>query len=117
LYSHILQWKAAEVTPPEAPKETQILFWQDPVECICWLMENPTFEGHMNYGPVKYFNNEEISEWVHGNVNTGDAWHFYQNKILDRETTKGQACLLHLISWCTEEYKNPMADRRRQILR
>ncbi|KAF8573510.1 hypothetical protein K439DRAFT_1625033 [Ramaria rubella] len=80
------QWYCEEVTLPEAPNEPQLLFYHDPVECLQFLAANPTFDEHQTYGPVKYFTNKELKDHVYGEMNSGDAWHFYQSVIEDDET-------------------------------
>jgi hypothetical protein len=65
---------------PEAPNEPQLLFYCDPVECLQFLAENPAFEGHQSYAPVKFFTDAKCTDWVFGDVNSGDAWHYYQSK-------------------------------------
>ncbi|KIJ47718.1 hypothetical protein M422DRAFT_163790 [Sphaerobolus stellatus SS14] len=79
-------WHCQEVSLPEAPNEPQILFYQDPVECLQFLSQSPAFDGHQAYAPVKYFSNEEFTNRVYGEINTGDAWHYYQSVIGPAET-------------------------------
>ncbi|KAF8588148.1 hypothetical protein K439DRAFT_1613732 [Ramaria rubella] len=80
------QWYCEEVTLPEAPNEPQLLFYHDPVECLQFLAANPTFDEHQTYGPVKYFTDKELKDRVYGEMNSGDAWHFYQDVIGEDET-------------------------------
>ena len=80
------QWFGKEVTLPEAPNETQFLFYRDPVECLRFLAQNPSFDQHQSYSPVKYFTDRACNERVYSEMHTGDAWHFYQSVINDGET-------------------------------
>jgi len=74
-------WKCEVITLPEAPNEPQFLFYRDPIECLKFPAANPTFDGYQTYGPVKFFTDKECTEHVYGEINTGDAWHFYQKFI------------------------------------
>ena len=80
------QWYCKEITLPEAPNEPQMLFYRDPIECLQFLAESPTFDGYMTYQPVQYFTDVEHKTQVYGEMNTGDAWHYYQSIIEPNET-------------------------------
>ncbi|KAF8522348.1 hypothetical protein JB92DRAFT_2614680, partial [Gautieria morchelliformis] len=54
-------WHVKEVILPEAPNEPQILYYQDIVECLKYLEQNPAFDGFMNYEPVLWYSDEELS--------------------------------------------------------
>jgi hypothetical protein len=56
------RWYHKEVILPEAPNEPQLLFYRDPVECLQFLSENPSFDQYQTYGPVKYFTDKELKE-------------------------------------------------------
>ncbi|KIJ35930.1 hypothetical protein M422DRAFT_179990 [Sphaerobolus stellatus SS14] len=75
-----------EITLPEAPNEPQILFYTDPIDCLKFLAQSPAFDGHQEYSPVKYFSDKELTNRVYGQINTGDAWHYYQSVISPQET-------------------------------
>ncbi|KIJ31864.1 hypothetical protein M422DRAFT_185325, partial [Sphaerobolus stellatus SS14] len=79
-------WHCKEVALPEAPNEPQLLFYQDPIECLQFLAQSPAFDGHQVYGPVKYFSDVEGKNRVYGEINSGDAWHYYQSVIGPEET-------------------------------
>jgi hypothetical protein len=80
------EWYFEEVILPEAPNEPQILFYCDPIECLQFLAINPTFDGYMAYQPVQHFTDTEYTTQVYGEMNTGDAWHYYQSIINSEET-------------------------------
>ncbi|KIJ48612.1 hypothetical protein M422DRAFT_131758, partial [Sphaerobolus stellatus SS14] len=80
------EWHCKEVALPEAPNEPQLLFYRDPVECLKFLAQSPAFDGHQMYGPVKYFSDAEGQTRVYGELNSGDAWHYYQSIIGPEET-------------------------------
>ena len=79
-------WRCEVITLPEAPNEPQYLFYRDPIECLKFLAANPTFDGHLTYGPVKFFTDKKCTERVYGEINTGDSWHFYQEIIEPGQT-------------------------------
>ena len=75
-----------EIMLPEAPIEPQLLFYQDPIECLKFLAQSPAFDGHQVYNPVKYFSDSQGKNCVYGEMNSGDAWHYYQSLIGPEET-------------------------------
>ena len=79
-------WHCKEVTLLEAPNETQTLFYRDPIECLQFLAQSPAFDGHQNYSPVKYFSDAELTNRIYGEMNSADAWLYYQSKIGPDET-------------------------------
>ncbi|KAF8519076.1 hypothetical protein JB92DRAFT_2711452, partial [Gautieria morchelliformis] len=68
-------WHVKEVILPEASNEPQILCYWDIVECLKYLEQNPPFDGFMNYEPVLWYSDEELSaaSHVYGDINTGNA--------------------------------------------
>ncbi|KIJ50674.1 hypothetical protein M422DRAFT_245312 [Sphaerobolus stellatus SS14] len=80
------QWFCKEVQLKEAPNEPQVLFYRDPIECLQFLSQSPAFDGHQDYAPIKYFSEVELRNRVYGEVNSGDAWHYYQSVISPEET-------------------------------
>ena len=50
------------------------------------MAENPAFDGHMAYQPIQYFTDTEYTTRIYGEMNTGDAWHYYQSIINPEET-------------------------------
>ncbi|KIJ43039.1 hypothetical protein M422DRAFT_170417 [Sphaerobolus stellatus SS14] len=80
------QWFCKEVQLKEAPNEPQVLFYRDPIECLQFLSQSPAFDGHQDYAPIKYFSEVELRNRVYGEVNSGDAWHYYQSVIGPEET-------------------------------
>ncbi|KAF8509304.1 hypothetical protein BU17DRAFT_70477 [Hysterangium stoloniferum] len=77
------EWHSKEVVLPEAPNEPQILYYCDLVECLSYLEQNPAFEDAMNYEPILWYSNEELSDAgrVYGDIYTGDAWLELQTKV------------------------------------
>ncbi|KAF8529534.1 hypothetical protein BU17DRAFT_79521 [Hysterangium stoloniferum] len=53
------------------------------VECLSYLEQNPAFEDAMNYEPILWYSNEELSDagCVYGDIYTGDAWLELQTKV------------------------------------
>ncbi|KIJ24792.1 hypothetical protein M422DRAFT_194268, partial [Sphaerobolus stellatus SS14] len=86
------KWHWKEITLLEAPNEPQLLFYRDPIECLQFLAQSPAFDGHQVYAPVKYFSDAEGTNRVYGEMNTGDAWHYYQS-VIGREETVNPAIL------------------------
>ncbi|KIJ43308.1 hypothetical protein M422DRAFT_253510 [Sphaerobolus stellatus SS14] len=80
------KWHCKEITLPEAPAEPQLLFYHDHIECLQFLAQSPVFDGHQAYGPVKYFSDSGGKNHVYGEINSGDAWHYYQSAIGPEET-------------------------------
>jgi hypothetical protein len=47
-------------------------FYRNPVECIEFLMQQPTFREHMSDAPAKEFNDTE--ERIYSEVKSSDWW-------------------------------------------
>ena len=47
------KWESQVIVLPEAPKEEQVVFYQDIVECFKYLEENSAIEGFQHHRPVK----------------------------------------------------------------
>jgi Plavaka transposase len=52
------------------------------VECLKYLEQNPAFDGFMDYEPILWYSDKELStaSGISGDINTGNAWHKLQSK-------------------------------------
>ncbi|KAA1479326.1 hypothetical protein DENSPDRAFT_862008 [Dentipellis sp. KUC8613] len=65
---------------------THKLRFRDPLKCIESLYGKVDFVNHMSFGPVKDFCDEERSQQMYGEMNTGSWWWETQGKLPDGAT-------------------------------
>lgn len=65
------QWRAIDIHMPEAPNESLLLLYRDPVECLKFLEGNPAYQGHVSFVPVEEFDDAEMTSRLYSEVHTG----------------------------------------------
>lgn len=71
------EWQVGEVTLLDAPNEPQQYFYRDPIACAEFLMNNPTFDGHMDFEPSEIYEADGKTRVYH-EMATGDVWNNLQ---------------------------------------
>lgn len=61
--------------------EEHELWHRDPVECIEELLSNPSFNGHMDYAPVRHYRQPEKKNRAYSEMSTGEWWWQTQVRI------------------------------------
>jgi hypothetical protein len=70
------EWKSKEITLPDhQTSEPMHLFYRDALDCVEYMFGNPLFANHMDFCPVRLYQDAEqtirvYSEWMTGNA----AW-------------------------------------------
>ena len=70
-------WHQETIIMDDAPLESQDRMHQNPVECLEFLFQNPSFTSKMNFAPYKVFSGDDDT-WVYHEMATGDDWHKHQ---------------------------------------
>src|SRR5258707_1144151 len=69
-------WKSDVINLKEAPTEPQTLYWQDLVESMHFLFQNPEFDGNMAYAPSRLYQQDDTR--VYSEMTMGEEWHYQQ---------------------------------------
>ncbi|KLO11904.1 hypothetical protein SCHPADRAFT_830275, partial [Schizopora paradoxa] len=68
--------------PDGTPRKEEVELWRrDPNECIAELIGDPTFDGHLAYGPEQCFVDDEGKVRGFGEMWTGKWWWDLQSKL------------------------------------
>ncbi|KAF8342082.1 uncharacterized protein EI90DRAFT_2904255 [Cantharellus anzutake] len=78
-------WHQETITMDDAPLEPQEWMRRNPVECLEFLFQNPSFNGEMDFGPYKVFTADGDIRVYH-EMATGDDWHEQQAHLPDGTT-------------------------------
>lgn len=70
------EWKSTKITLLGYPtSEPMHLFYRDALDCVEYIFGNPLFANHMDFCPVRLYQNMEQTIRVYGEWMTGDvAW-------------------------------------------
>src|SRR5258708_965227 len=69
-------WKSDIINLKEATNETQTFYWQDLVESVHFLFQNPEFDGNMAYAPSHLYQQDDTR--VYSEMTMGEEWHYQQ---------------------------------------
>ncbi|KAF9516255.1 hypothetical protein BS47DRAFT_1360443 [Hydnum rufescens UP504] len=75
-----LGWKTTTIMLEDAPTEPQTLYYQDIIDCVEYLIGNPTFNEFMMYRPIQVLKANGKTHIYH-EMTTGDLWNELQRSL------------------------------------